>query len=256
MFLCQSRIWFVLTLLEKWVSCLNKLYREVFLPFNFLPAALCLSVIFFEYITVSIYVRGYCEMLCVWVCLWVYSFVCIHGILPQRKGRILVLLCVQKIIVPPSVCQCLTLKIWVCWRMWHLTLLTGADCFTAEGLTLSYVCVHTHSRWQSGILCPRVCHNHTSASHWGPPTPKNACTTTMCKQDHLEVLLCGAGRFSALQSDSHDDTRVLVIHQRKFWPVCGMNEFYGGGSELRNHTLHSPQRNLITSSVFIFSFRH
>lgn len=60
------------------------------------------------------------------------------------------------------------------------------------------------------------------------------------------MLLSGEGCLRAFQSVSHDDTRVLVIHQRKFWPLCGTNEFYGGGLELSNHTLHSLERNLIT----------
>lgn len=86
MFPCQKRMWFVLALLEKWVSCLNKSHREVFLLSNFLPAALSPSVIFFVCITACVYVCRDCKMLCTWVCLWVYTFLFIRGILPRRKG--------------------------------------------------------------------------------------------------------------------------------------------------------------------------
>lgn len=60
------------------------------------------------------------------------------------------------------------------------------------------------------------------------------------------MLLSREGCLRAFPSVSHDDARVLVIHQGKFWPVRGTRECYGGGRELSNHTLHSLARNLIT----------
>lgn len=50
----------------------------------------------------------------------------------------------------------------------------------------------------------------------------------------------------AFQCVSHENALMFVIHKTKFWAVCGTNKFYGGGSELSNHTLHSLARNLIT----------
>lgn len=61
--------------------------------------------------------------------------------------------------------------------------------------------------------------------------------------------------FIAFQSVPRDlDGTMVVIHQRKFWPVCGTNEFlHGGGGggwfQLHYHTLHSLVRHLICYKV-------
>lgn len=85
-----------------------------------------------------------------------------------------------------------------CRRMWHLTLQTGADCYTTSALTR--ISVDTHTDTHSFMLAAPdplcVCHYHTSVSHWGPRIPEYACRISICKQDHLEMLLSGLGLFS------------------------------------------------------------
>ena len=83
---------------------------------------------------------------------------------------------------------------------------------------------HTHTLAVQDPLC--VCHYHTSGSHWGPPTPENACRTTIYRLDHLEMPLSSVGSLRAVQSVSHDAALVLMIHRRK--PLGGMNNFLWG----------------------------
>lgn len=152
------------------------------------------------------------------VCEFILSNVCTISCL-REKGDIL-----SRFVLRKMQChhQCVIMWHWrsvVCRRMRHLTLLTGVDCYTTSTLTRS--CVRTHSRRQSKILC--VCYCHTSVSHWGHPTPENACRTAICEKDHLEIVLPTEGWLRVFQYVSRDVTHVLVIHQREFWPLYGTN---------------------------------
>ena len=75
-FPCQHRIWFVLTLLEKCVSCLKKSYRDGFLLSNFPPAARPPSVVFLWTVYMCLCVQGLQNSLCmsVFVCLQCSTF--------------------------------------------------------------------------------------------------------------------------------------------------------------------------------------
>lgn len=135
MFPCQNRIWFVLALLEKYVSCLNHSYTEIFLLSNFHPLS---------YHCMCLCVQRLQKILRVWVCLWVYTLLCARGKMPQRKKGIDLCLYVSKETKWHH--QCVIMRHWragVCRRMWHLTLQTGADCYPTSALTYICVCAHT-----------------------------------------------------------------------------------------------------------------
>lgn len=103
--------------------------------------------------------------------------------------------------------------------------------------------MHTHSRWQSKILCVCVCHYPTSVPHWGSPTPQHACritSRTIWKRYSVWWTL-----FVGFSASLH-----LVMLPSCWWIIrgsCGQFvSFIWGGFELGSHTLHSFGRNLIT----------
>lgn len=147
------------------------------------------------------------------------------------------------------------------WRgMWHLTLPTGANCFTTMALT--NICVSTLcSLCQSKILCAWMCvcawvwvrvgeggerrgrcHYHTSGSHWSPPSAEHACRILLTSRTIWKCLCLPV--VWELFSES------LVMIPSCWWFIRGsstqfmlLSSFLGEG---QSHTLHSLARNLIT----------
>lgn len=142
---------------------------------------------------------------------------------------------------PPSMCHCATPKMWRLQRNvtfdsadWSRLLYNAAHSHTAA-------CAH-HGRWQCvRVSLPHICfasraflHEKTVAE---PPLRVGRCEECFCLQKVV---------WETFWSLSHGAALVLVIHHRKFWPLCGISKLYGGGLELSNHTLHSLARDLVT----------
>lgn len=130
-----------------------------------------------------------------------------------------------------------------CRGMWHLTLLTGADCYTT---------LRTRTQLRARITdagSVRAYRYHTSVSHQEPSYTRKRSQSRRLRVGRREECFClqkAVWETFFFWSLSHGAALVLVIHHRKFWPLCGMSKLYGGGLELSNHTLHSSARDLIT----------
>lgn len=215
MFPCQNRIWFVLVLLERCVSCQN---TQKFSSLQI--SASCTVIIFCVYRCMCLCAQRCPNSLCVSV----FEFILNAPVVSCHRGNTCPFMCRENTKYHH---QCAIMWYWrtgLWGRMWHLTLPTAADCYTTIALTGICVCA------QSGSLGPFVC-ECVSTTHLFPiEVLLHHCMLVeppLNKQNHLEMLLC-AGYLRAFQSASHDDTLVFVIHHRKFLPFCGTKEFYRG----------------------------
>lgn len=141
-------------------------------------------------------------------------------------------------------CHCATPKMWRLERNvtfdsadWSRLLYNAAHSHTAA-------CAH-HGRWQCArVSLPHICFASRAFLH-----EKTVTEPPFYEWDGARnAFVCRklSERPFFLVSLSHGAALVLVIHHRKFWPLCGMSKLYGGGLELSNHTLHSLARYLIT----------
>ena len=140
---------------------------------------------------------GVAKIPCAWVCLCVYSAllsnVSLISCLGGERGNTCSFMCRENdsATINVSLCDIEDLgsaeecDIWLYWL--ELIVIQAGRSHAAILRTHTHTHTHTLTLAVQDPLCECVCHYHTSGSHWGPPTPENACRTTIYRQDHLEM---------------------------------------------------------------------